>query len=695
MYDYDNKSELDKKIDQIKDWFSYFRENNERGRELKVFLMGDQWDDKAQAYYATHNKVPMVVNKLYAFVMQLIGENRQVSPNLKVIPAYYNEDDEAVSKEIELVEDIVKSVAYGSKSDVVYETAYKNQLIVGYGAILVYTEYRNENSFDQEIKLLAIDEPECCYFDPSAKELDKSDGEYCGIISRISKNEFKEKYPNIDVADIKSVCMTDRDSKIEWIDENTVCIADHYYKEWKKKKICKLNDGDTVDKDEVDKILRDRNKRLKMMQQAEMLAEAQGQRINLTNGLDKIKIVDERTTSYCEIKHCRLTRNEILEEDEWPSKFLPLVFVDGDSYHVGGEQFVRPFIQFAVDTQKFINYCATETISYIKGGRKERFLATTANVENHQNAWKGVDNDNLALLYDPDTRTNQPPIAIQPLEIPQTLLQQYQRAEYDLYTILGRYESNVGAKGNEVSGVAIANRVKQGNVTALVYPDNLLRSQNQVGRIILDLIPTIYDTYRNVIINKEGVGKKTIEINKQVEKDKYENRIERKDYEIDITGGSSFAMQKSEAYSQLMDLIARIPAFGNIIPDLAAENLELSNTPKIVERAREYLIPQIAMKEQGKEPPPPKEDPQAVLMKSMAQSENKKADASLMSAQSRMIKAQADLKKDFSKDQADKIKASAEVGKASLQYQQEVIKTDNAKLERENKAMRDILNLEE
>ena len=65
------QSKIDCMIDNIEKWYSYFKENNERGRQLKEFLMGLQWDDKAIAYYRTHNKMPMTVNKLYAFCMRL------------------------------------------------------------------------------------------------------------------------------------------------------------------------------------------------------------------------------------------------------------------------------------------------------------------------------------------------------------------------------------------------------------------------------------------------------------------------------------------------------------------------------------------------------------------------------------------------------------------------------------------------
>jgi len=140
-----------------------------------------------------------------------------------------------------------------------------------------------------------------------------------------------------------------------------------------------------------------------------------------------------------------------------------------------------------------------------------------------------------------------------------------------------------------------------------------------------------------------------------------------------------------------MDLISKIPEIGKIAPDLAAANLNLSNTPKLVERIRKHLIPQIAMAERGEEIPPPQPDAQEELMRSMAESEQKKADASLLSAQSRMIKAQSDVRKDFSDNEAKKIKAAAEVGKAQLDYSSKELETENKRLQRENEAFRNIL----
>lgn len=671
------REKIDHIVEKIEKWYSYFSFNNDHGSEMKAFLMGAQWSDSEVSYYRDHNKHPLVLNKLYAIEKQLIGEEIQNSPNLKLTPVNYSVDDTSVSKKVKLHEDIVQSIEYNSRTNVEYKTTYKNQLEFGYGALFVYPDYRSENSFDQEIKILAAQEPQSYYWDPAARNMDKSDGEYCGIVSFMSKDEFKKKYPKIDMSEIQNIVLHGKDDMwFKWIEEDNICISDHYQKMWKKKTICRLSDGSTVDKDELDSVLRKKRESLRILEQIELMAQTEGRTVNLTRGIEKIEVVDERESTYCKIKHFRIVRNHILEENEIAGKYLPSVFVDGDSHYIEGRQYTKTFIDFAQDAQKFLNYCATETMSYIRGGRKEKFLTTKTHLQGNEKAWRGLDNDNLSLPYNPDPMAP-PPAPIPTLDIPQTLLQQYNRAENDLHTILGRYEAGVGAPSREISGRAVDSRIRQGNITSLDAPDNLRLAQEQVGRIILDLIPTVYDTYRTFTIENEMEGKRTIEINKQIGKDEYENKIENDEFELAIVAGSSFAAQKADNFNQLMDLIARIPAFGQVVPDLAAENLNVSNAPKIVERARNYLIPQIAMQERGEPLPPPKPDPQQQMMVSMAQSEQKKADASLLSAQAKMMKAESDVRKDFSDNETRKIEAAAEIGKANLEYDTQVLKNQS------------------
>ena len=83
------------------------------------------------------------------------------------------------------------------------------------------------------------------------------------------------------------------------------------------------------------------------------------------------------------IMHKKMIANQILEETEWPGKYFPIIFVDGDSFHIYNEQFCIPFIYYAMDPQRFENYLISEIAYMLKTNHRGRYIvdpdAITAN----------------------------------------------------------------------------------------------------------------------------------------------------------------------------------------------------------------------------------------------------------------------------------------------------------------------------
>ena len=69
-------------------------------------------------------------------------------------------------------------------------------------------------------------------------------------------------------------------------------------------------------------------------------------------------------------------------------------------------------------------------------------------------------------------------------------------ARQDLLDVTGQYQAELGMPSNERSAVAIQQRQRQGDVSTYHYIDNQAKMIRQVGRILLDLIPAVYDTTR-------------------------------------------------------------------------------------------------------------------------------------------------------------------------------------------------------
>ena len=77
-------------------------------------------------------------------------------------------------------------------------------------------------------------------------------------------------------------------------------------------------------------------------------------------------------------------------------------------------------------------------------------------------------------------------------------------AAVEMQMVSGQYENQMGQQGNERTGKAIAERQRQGDRATYHYIDNLAIAIRQVGKIILDLVPKLYDTNRIVMILAEN-----------------------------------------------------------------------------------------------------------------------------------------------------------------------------------------------
>ena len=310
------------------------------------------------------------------------------------------------------------------------------------------------------------------------------------------------------------------------------------------------------------------------------------------------------------------------------------------------------FIKDAKDLQKFINFNISEIAQWLKIGHKGQFIATEQMISSYKELWRNPESASCALLYKPDPLVpNGKPDYVQPAELPVTLVQNPANLLSLTQVVLGRHEANMGAQGNEISGRAIENRAKQGNTSSFVFNDHLNKAIEQTGKICLNLLKHVYNNKRMVTIKDRDGTKNVIKINEE-----NDNLISRNKFNIEVTIGASFEMQKMEAFNQLMTLVSLNPMqFSTILADLLAQNTNLNNTNQIVERLRNFVVPpEIIAKETGQPLPQKQPDPQIQIAQTIAQ-------ARLLDAQAKITKAQQD-------NQVGMVRANTEMGKAHLDY---------------------------
>lgn len=601
---------LEKAREDMVLWDGYFGENITRGKDDMNFVLRDQWSAVERSEFSRTFKPPMVFNKLYDPVKKVLGEQRKNKPDLMVRSL----TGKSTQKQIDLRADLVRTISYQSQNDLVYQTAFKQSLMMGFGAFEIVLDYENPMSFNQVIRYEIIPDVIRTSFDPTALKPHKGDGNFCGRQFLYTKEEFYATYPWIQ----NPVSYSDPRSLLDfqWETRDTIVICKYTHKEWYPLKILLLTDGSTVTAEEWEGMQKDIEMRKKLAEDSKVVGNIIRRTIPEVHG--------ERMSKDYKIRQYKLTQNQIIEFTDWPSKYLPIIFVDGDSNYINGQQYTRSFIHEAKDAQKFINYVGSEIAAEIKNRRREQWIGTPDNIVGNEQMWRNPEVQTGILLAKPDPKTGAMPMKQAPWELSQTLLQQYQRGSQDIREILG-FSENEQLQGRDISGKARRERQREGAMSSFVWNDNLNQAIEQGGRVVLDLLPVVVgERERHMVISKADGKTNSITLNKIIgESDDgqpiRDNALDGGDYDIEIDTGPSFAVQKDIALEFLQQTLAANPQVFPLIADLWAKNLDVQFMPQIAERFKTLVPPEILAKEDGKPPPPQKPNPQEQMMQQQQQ----------------------------------------------------------------------------
>lgn len=617
-------------------WQSYFGENITRGKDDMNFVLRDQWTAIERSEFTRLFKPAMTFNKLYDAVKKIAGEQRKNKPDLIVRSL----TGKATQEQINLRADLVRTISYQSQNDLVYQSAFKSALMMGYGAFQICLDYESPRSFNKVVRYDLISDPTRTVFDPTALKPHKGDGNYCARYYVFSRDEFFATYPYV----TNPVSYTDPYMLLDfqWQTRDTITVCDYFVKEWYPLIIYKLNDGRTVNEEEWEKVKKDYKQQKEIVEGTEVARK-------IIADMEP-RIVSERQTQDYRIMHYRMIRNQIIDFSEWPSKKLPIIFADGDSYFIEGRQYTRSFIHEARDAQKCVNYFGSEIAAEVKNRRREQWLGTPDNISGYEQDWRNPELQMGILRAKPDPKTGAMPTKQQAWDLSPAIMQNFQRATQDIKEILGFSETE-SLQGRDISGKARRERKLEGSMSAYVYFDNMNQAVEQGGRVVNDLLNYIIgEEERTMVLSKKDGKTDTIRINEKMPDGSIRNDIGVGDFDVEIDSGPSFAVQKEIALEFLQTTLAANPQAFPLIADLWAKNLDVQFMPQIADRFKTMVPPDILAKEEGKPIPPKGPNPQEQMMQMQMQMQqadikNKMAEVQIKAEKLELEKQQADLDK--------------------------------------------------
>jgi hypothetical protein len=325
----------------------------------------------------------------------------------------------------------------------------------------------------------------------------------------------------------------------------------------------------------------------------------------------------------------------LTDEVEWAGKYIPICPVIGEEIYIEGRVVRRGMVRDAKDPQRVYNYMRTAAVEAAALQPKAPFIVTIDQIKGVEKIWKTAGSKNHPYLpYNPDGRAPGAPQRSQPALASQGLDSQAQIAAADIQANIGIYNVSLGAQSNETSGKAINARNAQADTGTFNYIDNLGTAIQFAGRILVDLIPKIYDTPRIVRILKEDGSHDMVPINQQFQKTDKAGQpvldpmgqaimlmhdLSVGEYDVAVVTGPSFATRRQEAASNMTDLIRNAPKLMDIAGDLLVKNLDFPGADQIAARLEKTIPPQITGDGPPPGPPPPNPKDLADTARSVAQ----------------------------------------------------------------------------
>jgi hypothetical protein len=520
------------------------------------FAAGDQWPVEIQNSRNLESRPCLTINKIDAYIRQVTNQQRMQRPRIKVHPV----NNLADYKIAQVIEGITRHIEVNSNADTAYDTAFDYAVRMGWGYWRINTKYVSETSFDQEIYIDTIDNPFTVYFDPNSILPDGSDAERCLITTVMDKKIFRENYPGADDGANFQQRSTGDDTA-SWITKEDIRVAEYFYIERERAKLYLLSDGTSGFADSDNFFAR---------------VEASG-----------LTVVDERDSFRKAVKWMKCTAMEILEEKTWAGKYIPVVPCYGAQVIIDDKRKKYGLVRFAKDPQRMYNFWRTSMTESVALAPKAKWLLAEGQDEGHENEWAMANIKSTPVLrYKQKDIEGVPapaPVRLQPEPPPTGIMEAAGAISADLQMVLGVLDPNQLPSGN-ISGKALMGQQNQVDLSNFHFYDNMTRSIRQTGKIILDLIPKIYDTERVMrIIGSDGQPDMTT-INQANAIGEVLNDVTVGEYDVVMDTGPGFQTKRQQAVESMMPLLTGNAELFNIAGDLVFRNMDFPGADVIADR---------------------------------------------------------------------------------------------------------------
>ena len=585
-----------KQFKSFMDWEGEFRESF---TDDVRFANGDadnrwQWEEAMLQSRDFDNAPSMTINMTLIHCLLVQNDIKKNPPAITVRPT----GGGATAKSAEVYGGLIREIARASDAENIYLKASEHLIQGGVGYWRVLTEYEDENSFDQVIRIRSVRSPMGVAIDPDSKEPSGADANW-GMIFEDIKNEYLEeeyeKYKDQIGAD-NGIQQTGTD--VSWQNEDHTRVAEWYEREKFEDQLLGFVDPETQqpqtafmsdigNKDILQEILRNKS-------------------------TQKRKLVRTKIVWY------KIFGNKIVDYREVPGKkYIPIVRIVGQETIIEGVLDRKGMVRNLKDPQRNMNFWVSAGAMQVALQTSVPYIGEVGAFENIK-GWENANKSRAAYLpyngWDAqNSRQIAPPQRPAPQQMAPAFISGIQIASQQFKDISGQHEATQGMPGQEVSGVAIDSRKVQGETSTYHFPAALAQGVAHTGRIIVDMAPEVYDSARLIRISNVDMSQTDVQVDPQAtqahqEQDKgneenatqavWNPKIGR--YEVEAEAGPDFATQREWTVDAMGKILAANKELWGVVGDLFVENMDFPGAEEMAERLRRTINPAVL----GKGPTP-------------------------------------------------------------------------------------------
>jgi hypothetical protein len=538
----------------------------------------------------------------------------------------------------DLADGLYRTSEQNNRSVTAFKMSKQDAMVCGVGAWQLFTEYENTaEGAHQVIRRRPIPEANnVVFWDPNAKEQDKSDADHVSVLFSYSEDGYKALHEELtgEKTDLTSRSFAHPDSSFvfPWIiQDKRIFVVCFYRRKLIKDKILTLRDPFGQEKRYLEKRIAEFLPRMKSM----------GYQITKT-----VRIKRYEVTKYT------ASGEKILKEQVIAGEHLPIIPMYGERAFVEGEEHYEGVTRLAKDPQRLRNFQMSYLADIVSKSPRIKPIFNAEQIQGYEDMYNeaGADNNFPYYLQNRLAATGEPlpigPIAMMPEQpIPSALIQSIALSKEAVEDVANpALPQNISDP--DISGKAIYALQSMLNKQSAIYQDGYKIAIRRDGEVWASMAKEVMDTPRVDKLTSVDGTRRDVEMMKTTVDPRtgqpvVTNDMSGVDFEVFATLAPSYESDRRERREELMALMATMGPQDPLREILMLEYITLSDGESgahLKSYARKQLLIKGIME--------PESEEEAQMVKQAIEAQANKKDAAMVMAEGEWMKGKANMLKE-------------------------------------------------